>query len=314
MFIGLLFAVSACFVWGLIFVIPQYLSDFSAVEVVLGRYLSYGVLSALLFFRTGLTRIRRYTARAWVIAFTFALVSNLVYYLGLVMGLRFASPTLAVLIVGMAPIVIALYGNWQAREIAYRDLVIPCLWIGFGLVLINVTEVDWSFKAASLSEYLLGLIGILAALVSWSWYAVNNARFLKRHPNIPASEWSTVIGVATLFWALLIGSIFAIGMKDELNVSKFLNLSPETLRFFTGAAVLGVVCSWLGCFLWSRASVYLPISLMGPLLIFETLFGLLFVFLFARQLPSWIELAGVSSMVGGIILSVYSFRKRRVVG
>lgn len=310
MFIGLLFAVGACFVWGLIFIIPGYLSDYSATEVVLGRYLSYGILSALLFFRTGFGRIRRYTPKAWILAFVFALFSNLVYYLGIVAGLRFASPTLTVLIIGMAPILIALYGNWQTREIAYRDLAIPCLWIIFGLVLVNAIEVDWSFKATSLSQYLLGLAGILTALTAWSWFAVNNARFLKRHPHIPASEWSTVIGVATLFWALLIGGLFALCMPEEVYPPKFFNLSPQTLRYFGAVSVLGVVCSWLGCFLWSRASLFLPISLMGPLLIFETIFGLFFVYLFERQLPSWIELAGVSSMMGGILMSVYTFRKK----
>ena len=312
MFKGLLFAIGACFVWGLIFVIPQYLGDFSGVEVVLGRYLSYGILSAFLFFRKGLVRIRRYTLKTWMTAFVFALFSNLVYYLGLVAGLRFVSPTLAVLVIGMAPIVVAIYGNWRVREIAYRDLAIPCIWIAVGLVLVNATEVDWSFKVTSLLQYMLGLIGILAALLAWCWYAVTNARFLKEHSHIPAGEWSTVIGVATLFWALLIGVIFALGMKSELNISKFLVFSSDTFRYFVGSAILGVICSWLGCFLWSQASIYLPISLMGSLLIFETLFGLLFVFLFQMQLPSWIELTGVSMMVGGILMSVYTFRKRLV--
>jgi drug/metabolite transporter (DMT)-like permease len=312
MFVGLLFAIGACFVWGLIFIVPQYLGDYSAVEVVLGRYLSYGLLSALLFFRTGFKRVRRYHLREWVIAFVFALFSNLVYYLSLVAGLRFATPTLAVLIVGMAPIVIAFYGNWQAREMSYRNLAIPCLWIGFGLILVNATEVDWSFQAQSIAHYLLGIAGILIALLSWSWCAVHNARFLKKNPHIAASEWSTLMGVATLFWAILIGGVFAIGLKNEVNILKFLSLSPDALRYFAASALLGVVCSWLGCFLWSQASLHLPISLMGPLLIFETLFGLFFVYLFQKQLPSWIELLGVCSMIGGIVMSVNSFRKKRL--
>jgi drug/metabolite transporter (DMT)-like permease len=312
MFVGLLFALGACCVWGLIFVVPQYLEDYSAVEIVLGRYFSYGLLSALVFFRTGFARVRRYPLKVWGTVGVFALVSNLIYYLGLVAGLRFASPTLAVLIIGMAPIVIALYGNWQAREVAFRDLIQPCIWIGFGLILVNATEVDWSFKAKSLGHYLFGLSGIVVALLGWSACAVHNARFLKRNPTIGASEWSTIMGVATLFWVLLIGGICAIGTKDEVNIAKFLVLSSDTIRYFTGAALLGIACSWLGCFLWSQASLYLPIFLLGPLLVFETFFGLLFVFLFQKQLPSWIELAGVCAMLGGIIMSVNAFRKKQL--
>ena len=312
MFLGLLFAIGACFVWGFIFIIPTYLSDFSSVEIVLGRYISYGLLSVALFFRSGLGRLRRYTLKTWAVALIFALFSNLVYYLGLVAGLRFASPTLTVLIVGMAPILIALYGNWQTREIAYRDLAIPSLWIGFGLVLVNVTEVDWSFKATSFSQYICGLMGIVIALISWSWCAVYNARFLKRHTHIVISEWTTVIGVATLFWALVIGLLFALGTTDEINLMRLFTPSSATLRYFVCTAILGLLCSWLGCFLWSQATIHLPVSLMGSLLIFETLFGLLFVFLFQKKIPTWIEMGGFSAMMTGILMCVYAFRKKQL--
>ena len=310
MFRGLLFAIGACFVWGLIFVMPQYLVDFSPVEVVLGRYLTYGVLSLLLFFRAGTACFKRYTLKTWAIAFFFALLSNLFYYLGLVAGLRFASPTLSVMIVGMAPILIALYGNWQVREIAYRDLAVPCLWIGFGFVLVNAVEIDWSFRATSLAQYAVGLLGIVIALLAWSWYAVHNARFLKRHTHIPGSEWTTVLGVATLAWTFVFGLFFALVSHDLIHPSLLLKLSPAMLRYWGGVTILGVICSWVGCFLWSRASVYLPVSLMGPLLIFETLFGLLFVFAFQKNMPSWIELSGVAAMIIGILMSIFAFRKK----
>lgn len=313
MFVGLLFAIGACFVWGLIFVVPQMLDDYTTTEVVLGRYLSYGFLSAFLFFRRGFSRLRQYSLKIWARAFLFALLSSLVYYFGLVIGLRFATPTLTVLIVGLAPIVIAFYGNWQTRELAFRDLFLPCLWIIFGLVLVNAIEVDWTFKSKPLVHYLLGFLGVLMALLSWSWFAVHNARFLKKNPQILASEWTTVIGVATLFWTLLVGAVFAITMKEEVEIAKFLTLSSDTLRYLMGAFLLGVFSSWFGCFLWSKASIYLPISLMGPLLIFETLFGLLFVFLFQKQLPTWFELSGAIAMMGGILMSVNAFRKKRLI-
>lgn len=312
MFLGLLFAISACFVWGFIFVIPQFLKDYSSMEVVLGRYFFYGLLSTILFFRSGFSRISRYPLKIWVTAFIFALTSNLVYYIGLVAGLRFVTPTLSVLITGMAPIVIALYGNWHTREIAYRDLAIPCLWICLGLVLVNATEIDWTFQSHSFGHYLLGFSGVLVALLSWSWYAVHNARFLKQNPHISAQEWTTVMGVATLFWVIVIGGFMAIGMKEEVNLPKFFSLSSDTLRYFAGAATLGIICSWLACCLWSQASLYLPVSLMGPLLICETLFSLSFVLLFNKQIPSWIELTGVCSMISGILMSVRAFRKKQV--
>jgi drug/metabolite transporter (DMT)-like permease len=312
MFLGLLFAIGACFIWGFIFIVPSYLSDFSSVEVVLGRYGTYGILSLILFFRSGTKQIKRYTFKTWGFAFIFALFSNLVYYLGLVAGLRFASPTLTVLIVGMAPILIALYGNWQTREIAYRDLVIPCLWIAFGLILVNITEIDWSFKATTPLQYLWGIIGILIALFSWSGCAVYNARFLKRHLHLSISDWTNVIGVATFFWSLVVGILFALFAHEEMNFTRLLTISPLTLRYLGGALILGVLCSWLGCYLWNQASLHLPVSLMGSLLMFETLFGLLFVFFFHNRIPTWIEIAGITSMIAGIFMCIQAFRKKQI--
>lgn len=310
MWLGLLFAVSACFVWGAIFIIPEFLSDFTGVEVVLGRYLIYGVISAGIFFRKGFGKAREIPKAAWFKAFAFALLSNIIYYLGIIGGIRFASAPLAVLIIGLAPIVIALYGNWHAREIAFTSMIFPCVWILFGLVMVNVAEVDWTFSTSSLQQYILGFFGVIVALLAWSWYAVHNARFLKRNPHIPSTDWATLIGVCTLFWAVAMGILFAFILEKDVDLSKFTHWSNETFRFLIGVLILGIICSWLGCYLWNRASVYLPVSLMGPFLIFESLFGLLFVYSFDSRLPSLYEVVGVISMLGGILLSVVVFRRQ----
>lgn len=310
MWIGLLFAISACFVWGLIFVIPDLLSDFSSVEVVLGRYLSYGTLSVFLLFRKGFSVVRSLPLRAWVMALIFGLACNIFYYFGIVTGLRYATPPITVLITGMAPIAITLYGNWHVREISFKALIAPCLWIALGMILVNAKEVNWTFEAGDLQDYLIGLCGVFVALVAWSWYAVHNARFLKKNPQIPSNEWATVIGVGTFIWALILISLFCCGVGTKIEITKFISWSSATARYFIGVGVLGVVCSWLGCFLWNRASTYLPVSLMGPFLIFETLFGLAFVYLYEFRLPTLFEFLGISAMLSGILTTVYVFRKR----
>lgn len=311
MLLGLIFAISACFVWGAIFVIPEFLSDYSALEVVIGRYFIYGILSLILLCRKGISQIRQIPKYAWVMAFIFALFSNIFYYIGIIAGIRYASASLTVLIIGMAPILIALYGNWHAREIPFKQLVFPCVWIGAGLILVNVAEVDWSFTEYTLRQYIFGVFGVLFALISWSWYAVHNARFLKRNPQIPSTDWATVIGVCTLFWALLISIVYGVATYKEAQLPPITHLTKESWRFFIGVAILGILCSWLGCFLWNRASMYLPVSLMGPFLIFESLFGLLFVYLSHFRLPSLMEIIGIVSMLGGIILSIFIFRRQK---
>ena len=45
---GVIFAIIACLVWGLVFVVPSFMQEFSSVEVSMGRYFTYGILSLIL--------------------------------------------------------------------------------------------------------------------------------------------------------------------------------------------------------------------------------------------------------------------------
>ena len=304
MFRGFIYALGACVVWGLIFVIPHFLTDFSAVELTLGRYLSYGLLSAVLLFRRGTWHARRFPLKAWGWAMMFALVANMFYYLAVVVGLRYVSAPITVLLLGMCPILVAFYGNWHSREISFKKLIFPSAWIVLGLGLVNFTEIDWTFQVQSFKEYFIGLLCVVSAIGGWSWYAVQNARFLKKHSNLPRGEWSTVIGVATLFWVIVFGAIMVIGPWHELDLPKFAHFTPENMHFLIGTLILGVICSWLGCYLWNEASSFLPLSLMGSLIIFETLFSLTFVFLMQRHLPSVYEYSGIAFMLTGILIAI----------
>lgn len=310
---GLIYALSACVIWGLIFVIPHSLTDFSALELTLGRYFSYGVFSAVLLLRRGAWHIRRFPLKAWSVALIFALFANVLYYAGVVVGLRYVSAPITVLIMGMCPILAAFYGNWHAKEVAFRKLVFPSICIVGGLVLVNFSEIDWSFQIRSFKEYIIGLLCAIGSVSSWGWYAVQNARFLKMHSHLPRSDWSTVIGVASLFWVLLFGAIIQLSPWPSLDLSKFAHLSPEIIHFFVGILILGMVCSWLGCYLWNQASSYLPLSLMGSLIIFETLFSLIFVFLVERRLPSPQEFLGIASMLIGILIAIRAISRNAKV-
>lgn len=311
MFAGVLFALAACFLWGAIFVVPQFLPEFSLMEVALGRYFAYGILSFALFLVKGPKYfIKRYPLNIWIKGLTFALVANIIYYIGVVIGLRFASAPITVLVIGMCPILAALYGNWQSKEVSWRALFIPCLGIASGVFLVNAAEIQVRLTETSLKEYLFGLLGATAALVSWSWFAVHNARFLKENTQLPRTDWATLIGVCSFVWVVVFGAILSIGENSAIDLRKFSHLSPEVVHFLIGIAILGVLCAWVGCFLWNHASTLLPIALMGPFIVFETIFGLGFVFVCAKRFPSTLESLGIILMLGGITTAVLSLRKK----
>lgn len=309
MFFGLLFATISCLLWGTIFIIPQFLPEFSTMEVALGRYFTYGVFSLTILTIAGPKKImRKYPKAIWLKAFNFGLLANVIYYIGIVVGVRFATAAVTVLVVGLCPIFATIYGSRHEGAIPVRPFLLPCAAILFGIISVNITEVDWSFSILSFKEYVFGLFGALIAMFVWGWFAVHNAHFLKLNPAINRFEWTTMIGASTFFWVLILGLCCSFGSYKTIDFSTF--FQKDMTRFFLLTGFLGVCCGWVGGYLWNKASSSVPISILGPFIIFETIFGISFAFLFEKELPCLSEILGISSMLFGIALCIFSFQKQ----
>lgn len=295
---GILFALGACLIWGLIFVIPQFMTGFSAIEIALGRYFLYGLASSAIFLKGRF----RHPRSIWIKALYFSLIATIGYYTAVVFALRSSSPAVCALTLGLSPVTIAFYGNWREREISFKRLILPSLLILVGLTIINIPHLD---KSHSLVSYGLGVGFSFLALALWSWYAVANSRFLKENPKVSSGDWSTLIGVSTLLWVILLTALLALFFR--LETGKYLAYSKELRNFLIGSAVLGFLCSWVGAFLWNQASVRLPVSLAGQLTIFETIFGALFVYLISQSAPPVVEIVGIAILFAAIFYGIKSF-------
>jgi drug/metabolite transporter (DMT)-like permease len=309
MFTGILFGTIACMIWGLIFLIPDQLIGFSSFEVALGRYFFFGLLSFVLFLRSGLKMIRKYSFKYWRMAFFFGLVANLLYYTALVLGSRYASSSLAALVLGLTPIVISVFGNLQQKQVSFKSLLIPSLLIALGLFLVNLPALTQNNLAPE-ENYLLGCFFCFFALISWSLYAVVNAKKLREDSNLSSSDWVTMIGLGTFVWTILGAVVYVLFIASTEDLSKYGSFSTEVQQFVIGTAVLGIVCGWIGSYLWNRASALLPVSMLGQLLIFETVFGLLFVNLYAGKWPPAISMAGMLLMLSGIFISLVTLKNQ----
>ncbi len=302
-FRGVVFALGACFVWGLIFVVPQFMQGFSSIEVSLGRYLFYGIISLPLLLRGFYTKLK-FPLVIWLKSLYFSLMATMVYYTALVLALRYASPAVCALILGISPITTALYGSFKEKEYRYKNLIIPSVLLIIGLVFINL---PYFSVATSAGNYMWGLFFSFVALLSWSWFVVTNSEFLKKNPEITANQWSTLMGVSTLFWVLLCFVVVFFFFRSDFKMDKYFTLSPMLSNFLIGAGILGFICSWLGAFLWNKACFYLPSSLLGQLTIFETVFGFLFVALIDKRMPPMIEILGICFLLGSIIYGLRIF-------
>jgi drug/metabolite transporter (DMT)-like permease len=273
---GILLVLSACFVWGLIFVIPGFMENFNPLEVALCRYFFLGVLSCILLLSQGPRYWRKFPSAIWRRAILYALFVNMGYYFSLVMGLRYSNASVIALILGISPITLAFYGNWQQRECSYRGLFIPSLLISCGIICINWPVLtSWSVEING--YYGFGLLCGIFSLIIWNWYVVANAQFLKQNTFVSPGDWSTLIGVGTLAWVFFI-SLALLFFAPSQELMKYTAWESTLISFLVGGLVLGFVCSWLGSYLWNLGCQALPISLAGQLTIFETIFGLLFVY------------------------------------
>ncbi|MGC1302471.1 MAG: DMT family transporter, partial [Caulobacteraceae bacterium] len=154
----------------------------------------------------------------------------------------------------------------------------------------------------------LGLLCAVGALASWTAYAVGNSRWLSRLDHVSAHDWSLLTGVATGAEALL------------LAVPAFLlpHAAPHAagawLRFSGVAAGVAVSASIVGNALWNRMSRLLPLTLAGQMILFETLFALLYGFLWEHRWPSPLEAAAIVLVVGSVAWCVSAHRGVAGVG
>ena len=259
-------------------------------------------------FRYSLKELKNCSKIVWTTALRFTLIANIGYYVALVVGVKYAGAEICTLMTGIAPLTIAFYGNWLKNEGKFSKLLLPAALILLGLFIVNwdlfITEAPLEFS----SDYLLGFSSVCVSLTIWTWYVVANAKFLRSHPEVSYFDWSTLLGVSTFLWVLLIAgsSIFLV---DRSQLVKFFTWNSDLQLFFIITAVLGCICSWLGFFLWNSGCTYLPISLSGQLTILESVFGIIFVYLIEQRFPEVFELVGVSLMLLAVAYSITLFKK-----
>ena len=104
---GILFALAAGLMWGLVFVGPLLLPEYPATLQAFGRYLAFGLIALPLgwFDRH---KLRQLTRADWVEALKLALVGNVVYYLLLASAIQRAGGPLPTMIIGTLPVVITI--------------------------------------------------------------------------------------------------------------------------------------------------------------------------------------------------------------
>ncbi|HMN46623.1 MAG TPA: DMT family transporter [Povalibacter sp.] len=156
--------------------------------------------------------------------------------------------------------------------------------------------------AGSTRDQRIGLLCAIGALASWTAFTVGNARCLARLQHVSAHDWNLLIGVAAGAQSVLL-------IPLALAIDTTHHAIDAWARF--GAVVLGiaVLASIVGNALWNRMSRLLPLTLVGQMILFETVFALIYGLLWERRLPTLLETAALVFVILSVLCCLAAHRR-----
>jgi len=304
---GVLYALLAGLMWGLIFVGPLIVPEYPAMLQSMGRYLALG-LFALPLAWMGRARLRQLTRGDWATALGLTMMGNLIYYVCLASAIQRTGAPVSTMIIGTLPVVIPVFANllYSHRDgkLAWSKMLPALVCIAIGLAFVNIAEL----RHARVDEfdgwrYGSGILLASISVVCWAWYALRNARWLRENPDKHPMMWATAQALVTLPVSLLgyIASCWWLGLQQPEFALPF---GPRPWVFVGLMVAIAVLCSWVGALCWNIASQKLPTVILGPLIVFETLAGLLYTFLMRQSVPSLLTGCGILLLVVGVVIAV----------
>ncbi|MBQ1782683.1 MAG: DMT family transporter [Gammaproteobacteria bacterium] len=289
--------------WGMVFLAPALLAAFSPLQLTVGRYLAYGAVALLLPLHRLLFAV---SGRDWLRLLALSLLGNLLYFVLLAQAVQWVGIAPSSLIVGLIPVVVMVAGSREQGTPPARRLIGPLLLMVVGTAAIALD----SYQAGAGSglrpgwQSWAGLVCAFGALLSWAAYAVANRHWLRQRPGYSSQHWSLLTGVATGALALLLAPLAFADLSGAESGQSWPLFWLVMVAVAIGASVVGNA-------LWNGASRRLPLTLTGQLILFETLFALLYGFMFDGRWPRPLEWLAMVLMIGGVFWTLRLFRQLR---
>ncbi|AEG92565.1 Candidate transporter [Ramlibacter tataouinensis TTB310] len=276
---------------------PRMAGGYSPVDLTAGRFVAYGaVATALMLAARGR---QRPTARQAGAAAGLSLLGFTAYYLLLVLAIRDAGTEVPTLIIGTIPLWVMLLG--KPGHLRWTALVPGLALTAAGLALMMGVPHGGEAGGAAPAHPWRGVGLAVGALACWTAFALLNAAWLKRHPEVDVTAWANWLGVATGLGALLLW--LAAGSPPEVLAAR-----PDRWLFALLCLATGFGSAWLATVLWNVASRRLSASLCGQLIVSETLFALLYSFAWDGRWPSPAQSVACVLFTLGILASIRAHR------
>lgn len=281
--------------WGLTFLAPLWVLPFGAGALAGARYAVFGAVGAVVLVLTRRAAVRRMSRRDWGRALTLGFAGYALYYVLCALAVTRAGAALTALLIGILPLSMAVIGGWGRPGFRLHRLLPAALLILGGLVALKGADLWYGTGVGP--DLWQGVALALAAMACWTWYGLANARFLAHHPRAPDNlTWTALTGIGSCVTMLpLLALDAALGGPDGVvDAAAWGRLALVGL-------VTGVLGSWGATWAWSYASRHLPPGWLGPLLVFETLFGTFYAFLWEERWPNPGEALAVPMLCLGVL-------------
>ena len=307
---GILAGLAAGALWGLVFVAPRMVlgggssseaaTGFNSVDLTAGRFLSYGLIAALLMLMS-LRSKKLPTLSQALAAFGLSLLGFTGYYLLLVLAINDAGTEMPTLIIGTIPIWVMFLG--KQKGLSFRSLLPGLLLTAGGLLLMGYVQLDGKtdVPSSASSDYWRGIAYALASMVCWTIFAIVNSAWLKKHTEVSAADWANWLGVATGLGAWVLWMFAGSDLKAMTGDPKFASFAIICIATGLGSA-------WLATIFWNIASQRLSASLCGQLIVSETVFALIYSSWWDGQLPALLAIVAGVMFVLGILASIKAHR------
>ena len=217
----------------------------------------------------------------------------------------FAGASVAALIIGTTPIILAIIGNLRDRSVAWSRLAMPMALVAIGLVVLNAGAFN-SIRVSGNPLHLSFGIGLaVVALIVWIFYAILNADSARAAPDISALDWSAFQGIGTLVSLIPVALVGWLAGWSAL--SEHALFSREAVPLWGWSVGTGLLSAFGATVLWTIAARRLPMALAGQLIVFEALFGMGFGLIAIGRAPTWFESVATLILISGVVWGVQLF-------
>lgn len=297
---GIVAGLGAGAFWGLAFVAPLMAPNFSAIDITWGRYLACALASVLLMLWSAARGQAVWpTPRQAAAALGLSVLGYTGYYLLLALAIQSAGATLPVLVIGTIPLWLMLLGKPQAMR--WRSLAWGLSLTAAGLTLMSYATAHGASGVPQGPRPGWGVAYAALATASWVAFGLLNKRWLTQHPEVNDTLWASWMGVAAG------GGAFVVwwwgGSPWNALVAR-----PGFGIYVLVCAVTGVGAAWVASVLWNVASRRLSASLAGQLIVSETVFGLLYAFVWTAQWPTAVQWVACALFFMGVLASIQAHR------